>query len=68
MDNLNARIEELNWVLRQIAKSMDEELRVHSAIEVQSITLDTVETDIIGRILALENEALAKEATTNGGR
>lgn len=57
MDNLTARIEELNWVLRRIEKA-----------ENQDDELEDVELDIVGRLLALENEAIAKEVTNNGGR
>lgn len=54
MDNLTARIEELNWVLRQIEQ--------HNTYDKYSLTFDELENDIVGRLLALENEAIAKEA------
>ena len=57
MDNLTARIKELNWVLRRIQKAW-----------VADDELEDVELDIVGRLLALENEAIAKEVTNNGGR
>lgn len=64
MDNLTARIEELNWVQKRMSKIF----MTNSDGSYADDDADELDAWITGRLLALENEAIAKEVTNNGGR
>jgi len=66
--DLTARIEELTWVLGEIWEATRPiPFTLPDTVEEWEALVYRLEDNIVGRLLALENEAIAQEAA-NGGR